>query len=93
VQSPKIEKEYEPYDWKGMCHEITRIRDSDIGGQKEKFFNFASGEATKKIGTIHLRVYRWHIRRHGGQTFIDQFGVSWVEELKVQHPYSRIREV
>jgi hypothetical protein len=76
VRSPKIEREYEPSYWKDTCHEITPIEFLDIRGQKGKSFNFASGELAKRIRAVHLRVDRWHTRRHRGQTFIDQFVVS-----------------
>jgi hypothetical protein len=38
-------------------------------------------------------VDRWHNCRHGGQTFIDQFVVSWVEYPKAQHQDLRSHEV
>jgi hypothetical protein len=47
-----------------MCREITCIGDSDFGGPKEKFFNFASGEAMKLIRTVHLRVDREGAHQH-----------------------------
>jgi hypothetical protein len=76
VRSPEIARESEPSDWKDTCHKILSIRDSDIGVQKRKSFDFASGEVAKRIRTVHLRVDRWHTCRHRGQTFVDHFGVS-----------------
>jgi hypothetical protein len=48
VKSSKIAKESEPFNWKGMCHEILSIGDSDIRVQRRKSFNFASGEVTRE---------------------------------------------
>jgi hypothetical protein len=82
VRSLEIARESKLSDWMDMCHEMLSIGDLDIGIQKRKSFDFASGKAMKRIRTIHMRVDRWHARQHGGQTFIDQFVVSGVEEMK-----------
>jgi hypothetical protein len=47
-RSREIVKESEPSDWKDTCHKILSIRDSDIGGQRGKFFDFTSGEVAKE---------------------------------------------
>jgi hypothetical protein len=75
-RSPEIAKESESSDWKDTCHKILSIGDSNIRVQKRKSFDFASGEVVKRIRTVHMRVDRWRACQHGGQTFIDHFGVS-----------------
>jgi hypothetical protein len=50
-RSPEIAKESEPFDWKeDTCREILSIGDSDIGVQRRKSFDFASGEVARESG-------------------------------------------